>query len=306
MRKGVKIWETTYALVPTKSNTSRVVLTIAGFDPSGGAGLIADVRALVAFGCRPVAAMTSLTCQNSERFFGAIHQSADSLRAQILPVVKEFRLAAVKIGMLPTRELVLEVVRLLGETEMPAPVVDPVLRSSSGYELMETEAREAWLTELMPLACLITPNIPEAETLTGMQITSESDMRAAASKLRERGARAVLIKGGHLPGAQASCQPGRGPQEAGRMPALPAEAIDLLNDEGAVTVFRGEWIDAPPVRGTGCMLSAAIAAGLAHGMNLQKSVGAAKQFVAGAIRYAPQLGPDPARLELTEMTVLDE
>src|SRR5713226_6680771 len=120
----------------TESNTSRVVLTIAGFDPSGGAGLIADVRALVAFGCRPVAAVTSLTFQNSEGVMGAIHQSADSLRAQILPVVREFRIAAVKIGMLPTRELVLEVVRLAGETKMPAPVVDPVLRSSSGYELM--------------------------------------------------------------------------------------------------------------------------------------------------------------------------
>ena len=154
--------------MPTESNASRVVLAIAGFDPSGGAGLIADVRAFVAFGCRPVAAMTSLTFQNSERFEGAIHQSAESLRAQILPVVKEFRLAAVKIGMLPTRELVLEVVRLLGETEMPAPIVDPVLRSSSGHELMELEAREAWLTELLRLARLITPNILEAETLTGM------------------------------------------------------------------------------------------------------------------------------------------
>src|SRR6266446_3502413 len=114
------------------SNKFRVVLSIAGFDPSGGAGLIADVRALVAFGCRPVAAMTSLTFQNSDGVFGAIHQSAESLRAQILPVVKEFRIVAVKIGMLPTRELVLEVARLLGETKMPAPVIDPVLNSSSG------------------------------------------------------------------------------------------------------------------------------------------------------------------------------
>ena len=269
----------------TSPISSPVVLSIAGFDPSGGAGLIADVRAFVAFGCWPVAAITSLTFQNSERFAGAIHQSAESLRAQILPVVKEFRIAAVKIGMLPTRELVLEVARLLGETKMPAPIIDPVLHSSSGYELMEPEAKETWLAELMPLARLITPNIPEAEALTGIGIANESDMRAAARKLRETGARAVLIKGGHLEQrsevrGQRSEQPG--PDEH--------QAIDLLDDDGAVTAFRGDWIDAPPVRGTGCILSAAIAAGLAHGMNLQESVGAAKQFVAGAIRYAPHLG----------------
>ena len=287
--------------MPTDANTSPVVLTIAGFDPSGGAGLIADVRTLVAFACWPVAAMTSLTFQNSERFAGAIHQDAESLRAQILPVVKEFRITAVKIGMLPTRELVLEVARLLGETKMPAPVIDPVLCSSSGYELMEPEAKETWLVELMPLARLITPNIPEAEALTGIGIANESDMRAAACKLREAGARAVLIKGGHLE-QRSEIREQRsehhGPDER--------RAIDLLDDDGAVTVFRGDWINAPSVRGTGCMLSAAIAAGLAHGMNLQESVGAAKQFVAGAIRYAPELGPDPATLELTEMTVLDE
>src|SRR2546427_12593992 len=110
--------------MPTDSITSPVVLTIAGFDPSGCAGLIADVRALVAFGCRPAAAMTSLTFQNSERFFGAVHQSAETLRAQILPVIEEFQIAAVKTGMLPTPELVLEVAGPLREPEMPSPVAD--------------------------------------------------------------------------------------------------------------------------------------------------------------------------------------
>jgi hydroxymethylpyrimidine/phosphomethylpyrimidine kinase len=286
--------------MPTDSNASRVVLTIAGFDPSGGAGVLADVRAFVAFGCRPAAAMTSLTFQNSEGVFGAIHQTAESLRSQILPVVKEFRIGAVKIGMLPTRELVLEVVRLLRETKMPAPVVDPVLHSSSGYELMEPDAREAWLTELMPLARLITPNIPEAETLTGMTITNESDMRAAASKLREMGARAVLIKGGHLKQRLAVSGQRSIEVEPNR------QAIDVLDDEGLVKSFRDEWIDAPPVRGTGCMLSAAIAAGLSLGMDLQDSVGAAKRFVADAIRYAPNLGPDPVTQELAEITRLEK
>lgn len=286
--------------MPTDSNVSRVVLAIAGFDPSGGAGLVADVRAFVALGCRPAAAMTSLTFQNSEGVFGAIHQTAESLRSQILPVVKEFRIGAVKIGMLPTRELVLEVVRLLRETKMPAPIVDPVLHSSSGYELMEPAAREAWLTELMPLARLITPNIPEAEMLTGMTITNESDMRAAARKLRAAGARAVLVKGGHLKERSEI----RGQRSEETKPNR--QAIDVLDDEGLVKSFRDEWIDAPPVRGTGCMLSSAIAACLCLGMDLQDSVGSAKRFVAGAIRYAPNLGPDPVTLELTEVTVLEK
>ena len=271
-------------------NVSRVVLAIAGFDPSGGAGIIADIRTLMSFGCRPVAAITSLTFQNSEKFFGAIHQTAVSLRAQILPMLEESHLAAVKIGMLPTRELVFEVTRLVRETGMPAPVVDPVLRSSSGAELMEPEARAAWLTDLMPLARLITPNIPEAETLTGMPIRSETDMRAAARKLRDMRALAVLIKGGHVEQRSEVDSHRAGQSEPQR------QAIDVLDDDGTVTVFRGDWIDAPPVRGTGCMLSAAIAAGLAKGMDLPESVGAAKQFVANAIRYAPSLGPDQVTL----------
>jgi hydroxymethylpyrimidine/phosphomethylpyrimidine kinase len=264
--------------MPTVSNATRVVLTIAGFDPSGGAGIIADIRTILAFGCTPLAAMTSLTFQNSAGVFGAIHQTAESLRSQILPVVKEFRIGAVKIGMLPTPDLVLEVVRLVRETSMPAPVVDPVIHSSSGYELMEPAAREAWLSELMSLARLITPNIPEAETLAGMTIVNEHDMRKAANKLREMGARSVLIKGGHL--KQRSEARGQRPERA----EPNRQAIDVLDDEGLVTVFRDEWIDAPPLRGTGCMLSAAIAACLCLGMDLQDSVGSAKRFVAGAIR----------------------
>ena len=286
--------------MPTNSNADRVVLTIAGFDPSGGAGIIADIRSILAFGCTPVAAMTAMTFQNSAGVFGAIHQTAESLRSQILPVVKEFRIGAVKIGMLPTAELVLEVVRLLRETNMPAPVVDPVLRSSSGYELMEPAAREAWLSALMSLARLITPNIPEAETLAGMTIVNEHDMRKAANKLREMGARSVLIKGGHL--KERSGIRGRSLVEV----EPNRQAIDVLDDEGLVTVFRDEWIDAPPVRGTGCMLSSAIAACLCLGMDLQDAVGSAKRFVAGAIRYAPNLGPDPVTLELTEITRLEK
>jgi hydroxymethylpyrimidine/phosphomethylpyrimidine kinase len=248
-----------------------IVLTIGGFDPSGGAGIVADISTLIHFGVRAAAAITSLTFQNSERVFGAIHETAQSLRAQVLPITEEARIAAVKIGMLPTAEVVLEVVRLLAETDLPSPVIDPVVQSSSGYKLMEKEAVDALVTELLPLACLLTPNIPEAEMLTGLQIRGEEDMREAAAMIRAIGAQAVLIKGGHLG------------QEAEDDPKL---ASDLFDGEGVVTFFRDEWIDSPPVRGTGCILSSAIAACLARGMNLEESIGAGKKFVSETIRRA--------------------
>ena len=283
-----------------------VVLTVAGFDPSGGAGIISDVRTILHFGCRPVAAITSLTFQNTEGVFGAIHESAQSVRAQILPVIEESAMDAVKMGMLPTAEIVLEMVWLIRNQKLPPPVIDPVMRSSSGYELIDQDAIEVLRRELIPLARLITPNIPEAEVLAGVRIEDEQGMQSAAQELRAMGARAVLIKGGHLSGAQPSCPPAYAEEEAGKMPALPAEAIDILDDEGEVTIFRGEWIDAPPVRGTGCMISSAIASLLAQGIALNESVRTAKEFVAGAIRYAPRLASDPVTLEITEITKLQE
>jgi len=269
-----------------------VALTIAGFDPSGGAGIIADLKTFAAFGCAGSAAITSLTFQNAQGVQGATHQTAETVREQVMASMAGSPIAAVKIGMLPTLEIVREVARLFRKEELPAPVVDPVLRSSSGYELMESEAIEVLLAELMPLALVITPNIPEAETLTGLDIENEEGMRAAAHKLREMGARAVLIKGGHL--KQRSEVGGQRSDKA----ETSRQAIDVFDDGGLVTVFRGEWINSPPVRGTGCMLSAAIAACLGLGMDMQRSVGAAKRFVSDAIRYWPGFGPNPVTLEL--------
>ena len=239
-----------------------VALTIAGFDPSGGAGVLADVRTFAAFGLQGAAAVTSVTFQNPSQVFGASHQSPEVVRAQVEPLLADFRIVCAKTGMLPTRDVVLEVARLFRETDLPRPVVDPVILSSSGHRLMEADAFEALVAKLFPLAQLVTPNIPEAEALTGMTITSETDMRHAAAAIRELGTRAVLIKGGHL-GA----------------PAVPAEAIDLLDDGGKVTVFREQRISNAELHGSGCVLSAAIAAGLGKGMTLEDSVGAAKSFV---------------------------
>lgn len=257
----------------TAEQTKSVVLTIAGFDPSGGAGIIADIRTIESFGCTAVAAITSVTFQNAEKFFGANHQPVESVRGQVEAITGAMKIAAVKIGMLPTAEIAHEVSRLIGEDNLPVPVIDPVMESTSGSKLMEDDAFEVFVTELLPLARAVTPNIPEAEKLAGVNIHDEDDMRQAAARIRELGVRAVLIKGGHLEEQSAE---GRGQR---------AEAVDLLDDNGQVTVFRSEWIEAPNVRGTGCMLSSAIAASLANGSDLKGAVGAAKHFVSDRIRF---------------------
>jgi len=263
---------------------SPTVLTIAGFDPSGGAGIIADIRTFVHFGCRPTAAITSLTFQNSQGVFGAVHETAESLRVQILPIVEELKVAAVKIGMLPSAELAKEVVRLIRDGHLPSPVIDPVRQSSSGYRLMEDEAFEVLVTDLLPLARLITPNIPEAEKLAGMNIVGEEEMQQATARIRELGARAVLIKGGHLDQESAVRRQELGPGSRPTVRDDFFQAIDVLDDRGQVEIFRGEWIETQPVRGTGCMLSSAIAACLAKKLSLVESVSAAKEFIAAEIQ----------------------
>jgi hydroxymethylpyrimidine/phosphomethylpyrimidine kinase len=278
-----------------KSTMLPVALTIAGLDPSGGAGVIADVKTFTALGCFAAAAVTSLTFQNTLGVRGASHQTAETVRAQVLPVIEDFRVAAAKTGMLPTREIILEVARLFRETDLPAPVVDPVVRSTSGYDLIERDALNALITELVPLARLVTPNIPEAERITGLKIHHKDDMRRAAQLIREMGARAVLVKGGHLrekaEGGRRKAESRKEKREGGRQ-EFEAEsfAIDVLDDEGRVTLFRGEWIETTSTHGTGCTLSAAIAALLGRGLNLEKAIETAKQFVAEALRNAPGLG----------------
>jgi hydroxymethylpyrimidine kinase/phosphomethylpyrimidine kinase len=254
-------------MIDHTSNKRPVVLTIAGLDPSGGAGIVADIKTIAAFRCFPAAAITSITFQNTTGVFGAEHQSAATLRSQIDPIISDLNVAAVKTGMLPTAEIVSEVAQLFSETNLPAPVVDPVMVSTSGHDLIGDEAFHILKSELLPLARLITPNIPEAERLAGFPITREDDVRRAAEIIQDFGIAAVLIKGGH------------------RLNTGTKEAVDtLLNESGEFFEFRTEFVAVGEVHGSGCTLSAAIASCLALGNSVEDSVSEAKQYVTERIR----------------------
>ncbi|MEP6924450.1 MAG: bifunctional hydroxymethylpyrimidine kinase/phosphomethylpyrimidine kinase [Pyrinomonadaceae bacterium] len=247
-----------------------ICLTIAGLDPSGGAGIIADIKTFTAFGCFATAAVTSLTFQNTTGVFGAVNQTAESVRGQVLPVIEDFQIAAVKTGMLPTGEVIEEVARLIQEFKLPAPVVDPVVRSTSGFDLITDEALQSLIKSLFPLARVVTPNIAEAERITNLKIETFESMQAAARKIYDLGAKVVLVKSGHL--------------------VHDGKTRDLLFDGESFEVFEGQFIETKATHGTGCTLAAGIAANLANGKTLNEAVQIAKDFVTNAIRTAPHIG----------------
>ncbi|HSE30416.1 MAG TPA: bifunctional hydroxymethylpyrimidine kinase/phosphomethylpyrimidine kinase [Pyrinomonadaceae bacterium] len=255
-----------------------IILSIAGVDPSGGAGIVADVKTIDALECFPAIAITSITFQNTSGVYGASHQSVEVLRAQIDPILNDFKIAAVKTGMLPTAEIITEVARIFSEGNLPAPVVDPVMRATSGDSLIEESALDTLKERLFPIARVVTPNIPEAERLTGSAIKSIDDMKRAAATIRGFGADAVLVKGGHMPlGDLKGSKSG--------------EAVDVLLEEtGSITEFRRPYFDVGNVHGSGCTLSAAIASYLGKGKTLVDAVYEAKGYVTERIRLAQKLG----------------
>jgi hydroxymethylpyrimidine/phosphomethylpyrimidine kinase len=260
-------------------NMQKVVLSIAGLDPSGGAGILADVRAISAFGCFPAGCVTSITFQNTTGVFGAENVPAEILRRQILPILQDYEVAAVKTGMLPTAETICVTAELLKDAGIPALVVDPVVRSTSGFDLIDDAALRALIANLFPIATLVTPNIQEAERITGIAIESRDDIALAAEIFRGLGAQNVLIKGGHLR-LENSGEPKRHYREA----------VDFLYVGDELFEFRGEYHETNATHGTGCVLSSAIAANLAIGLSLTGAVETAKRFVNDGIRNAPMLG----------------
>ena len=251
----------------------QICLTIAGLDPSGGAGIIADIKTFAAFGCFPAAAVASVTFQNTRGVFGAVHQTSDSVRKQIEPVLDDYAVAAVKTGMLPTREIIKTVAAIIEDRKLKNIVVDPVVRSTSGFNLIDDAALAALIEKLFPLADLVTPNIPEAERIAKMKIASPADIERAAAVMRSMGARNVLIKGGHIKAKGKS-----------------KKAKDYLFIGEDLRIFEAEFIETSATHGTGCTLAAAIAANLALGKNLAEAVKIAKDFVTEAIRTAPNIG----------------
>jgi hydroxymethylpyrimidine/phosphomethylpyrimidine kinase len=290
-----------------KTNTQKqpVCLTIAGVDPSGGAGVIADIKTFSAFGCFAAAAIASLTFQNTQGVFGVSNQSAETVRAQILPVLDDFEIAALKTGMLPTREIIEEVARIAAENNLKNFVVDPVVRSTSGFDLIDDEALKVLIEKLFPLSAVITPNIPEAERIAQMKIETVEDVRKAAQIMQSFGAKNVLIKGGHMPilGFGLRISDLEYNDEAAELPLsehlesknpksqIPnPQSIDFLFMSGEEFAFSADFIETTATHGTGCTFAAAIAANLANGKSLIESVESAKKFVTQAIRTAPNLG----------------
>lgn len=250
-----------------------VCLTIAGLDPSGGAGIIADIKTFSAFGCFAAAAVSSITFQNTIGVFGAEHQSSESVRRQVEPIIEDYDIAALKTGMLPTKAVIEETGSLIGRMGGASLVVDPVVRSTSGFDLIEDEALRSLIAVLFPLSDLVTPNRPEAERITGLRIESQADVQAAAKAIQSMGARNVLIKGGHLDDKRAH-----------------RKAVDHLFIGNDLHILEAEFIETTATHGTGCTLAAAITANLALGKSLVDAVGIAKTFVTEAIRSAPMLG----------------
>ncbi|QQS42489.1 MAG: bifunctional hydroxymethylpyrimidine kinase/phosphomethylpyrimidine kinase [Acidobacteriota bacterium] len=256
-----------------------VCLSIAGLDPSGGAGILADVRTFAAFGCFPAAAVTSVTFQNTEGVFGSVSQSPECVRRQIVPVFDDYEVAAVKTGMLPDSGVIKAVADVVLDRRVERLVVDPVVRSTSGFDLIDDAALRSLIENLFPIAALVTPNLPEAERIAGFAIESLEDISKAAGKMRDLGAKNVLIKGGHVPG-----------EETGEFRIETRKAVDFLFLGEDLVKLEAEYIETDATHGTGCVLSSAIAARLATGSELEGAVRSAKLFVNKAIRSAPLVG----------------
>jgi hydroxymethylpyrimidine/phosphomethylpyrimidine kinase len=269
----------------------RTALTIAGSDSGGGAGIQADLKTFAALEVYGASAITAVTAQNTTGVVAAMPLPADFVTAQIEAVAGDLVIDATKIGMLATTAIVEAVAAAIEELDLPLVVVDPVIGSSTGQRLLDADAVQALCNELLPLARVVTPNIPEAEALSGRRIESPADARDAARRIQDLGPRAVIITGGHAPvaGRQAP-ETSRQPSAASRQSPAASHVVDLLLDGDEWFEFAVERVDSPPLHGTGCTYASAVAAALARGQQLDAAARDAQQFVAGAIRHAVPVG----------------
>ena len=237
-------------------------LTIAGSDSGGGAGIQADLKTFSAFRVFGMSVITAVTAQNSLGVQGVENLPAAFVALQLRSVLSDFGAGAAKCGMLSTAPIIEAVAATLADDPVEKLVVDPVMVAKAGDVLLQPDARQALIERVLPLALVVTPNLPEAESLAGIPVASRPDMEEAARRIHRLGPRYVLVKGGHLKG----------------------DAIDLLWNGKAFTAFRAPRIDSGNTHGTGCTLSAAIAAGLARGQAIGDAIRDAKAYVTRAIR----------------------
>ena len=236
-------------------------LTIAGSDSGGGAGIQADLKTFSAFRVFGMSVITAVTAQNSLGVQGVENLPPAFVALQLRSVLSDFGAGAAKCGMLSTAPIIEAVAATLADDPVEKLVVDPVMVAKSGDALLQPDARQALIERVLPLALVVTPNLPEAESLAGIPVASRPDMEEAARRIHRLGPRYVLVKGGHLKG----------------------DAIDLLWNGKAFTAFRAPRIDSGNTHGTGCTLSAAIAAGLARGQAIGDAIRDAKAYVTRAI-----------------------
>lgn len=246
----------------------KTALTIAGSDSSGGAGIQADLKTMTMNGVYAMSAITALTAQNTTGVFGILEVTPEFLKQQIDVVFEDIRPDAVKIGMVSSAELITVIAEQLKYHQAENIVVDPVMVATSGARLINEDAVECLKEKLLPLATVVTPNIPEAEVLAGMTIKNDADMVIAAKKISETYHCAVLCKGGHCIN----------------------DANDLLYINGTSQWFVGKRIHNPNTHGTGCTLSSAIASNLAKGQELTEAVKNAKDYISGALAAMLNLG----------------
>jgi hydroxymethylpyrimidine/phosphomethylpyrimidine kinase len=247
----------------------RSALTIAGSDSSGGAGIQADLKTFAALGVYGASVLTAVTAQNTLGVVEAAVLSADLVTAQLEAVAGDIEVHAVKTGMLGDAAVVEAVAAAIKELELPLVVVDPVLTSSSGARLLDDDGLQMLCRELLPLAHVVTPNVPEAEVLSGVRIASDDDMRDAAQRIHEMGTDAVVVTGGHRSGDVVT---------------------DILFDGHGFAEFRVQRIAGTNVHGTGCTFAAAVAAHLALGRSRREAVLLAQQYVAAAMTNALAVG----------------
>ncbi len=247
----------------------RTALTIAGSDPSGGAGIQADLKTFHAHGVFGMSVITAVTVQNTQKVSGVQEINPDIVRDQILCLFEDIHIDAVKIGMVSGIILIEAIAETLGKINLPPVVLDPVMISKSGYSLLKKEARDALVEKLFPLAEVVTPNIFEAEALTDAKIESIDEMKHAAARILKLGAKKVVVKGGHLGGKFAT---------------------DILYDGILFKELTSQRIDTKNTHGTGCTFSSAIAANLAKGLEFFNAVTDAKAYISGAIEHSLEIG----------------